>query len=918
MVKAINDGNSVYEVVQHPNRGPAVRELAPRSDWSEMGESEHFVQFYESDVFLLNSLSGYIGTGLGAGDGCIVVATPAHREGLEKRLYASGLDVAAAGARGQYVSLDAAGTLEQFMADGVPAPDRFAEVIGGVIARAAEGRRHVRIFGEMVELLRAGGNHAAAISLEKLWNDLGKTHSFSLFCAYPINGFGGEALAGPLSDVCASHSRVIPAESYAALADTEDRLRAVALLQQRAESLEAEVAERREVEQQLRLSEIRYRRLFEAASDGILMVDPETHKITDANPSMTTLLGAAREELTGKELWEVGLLKSREASAEAFIQLREKGAICFDHLPLRTGDGQHRDVELVTSIYRTNGHQVIQCNVRDVTMRKQAEAVTAHLAAIVESSDDAIISKSLEGIILSWNKGAERIFGYRAEEVVGRPITILFPPDRADEEPGILERLRRGERIDHYETVRVTKDGRTVDISLTISPIRDRGGRIIAASKIARDITERRQAEAALRAVKNELEAQLEERKQLLAREQAARAEAERANRMKDEFLATVSHELRTPLNAILGWCHMLHKGDPDEATVARALKTIEHSARSQARLVEDILDVSRVITGKLRLNVGPVDVATVINAAVDSVQLAADSKGVHLEVTLDPAARHVMGDPSRLQQVVWNLLSNAIKFTPRGGRVAVRLERAGSDLQISVSDTGSGISQDFLPFIFDRFRQADGTSTRRHGGLGLGLAIVRHLVELHGGTVRADSPGKGGGATFTIRLPLAAAPGQAESQRKDAESQLPDEDSGTPASPLPSLEGVRVLVVDDDQDTLQMLTAMLTEYGAVVEVAASAAEALEILQWYRPDVLVSDLAMPDEDGYSLIGKVRAREAESSRQTPALVLTAYVRVEDRAQALSAGFDLFVPKPVEAGELITAIANLVESGAVSRE
>jgi signal transduction histidine kinase/ActR/RegA family two-component response regulator len=413
------------------------------------------------------------------------------------------------------------------------------------------------------------------------------------------------------------------------------------------------------------------------------------------------------------------------------------------------------------------------------------------------------------------------------------------------------------------------------------------------------EIAKRKEAEEQLRAS--------------LTHEQMARAEAESANRLKDEFLATVSHELRTPLNAIIGWSHMLRNDGLDEATAARALETIERNAKSQAQLIEDILDVSRVITGKLRLNVGQVDAASVINAAVDCVQLAADSKGIELEVTLLPAARHVSGDPGRLQQVVWNLLSNAIKFTPPGGRVAVRLERVNSTVQISVSDTGEGISQDFLPFIFDRFRQADGTSTRRHGGLGLGLAIVRHLVELHGGTVQADSPGAGLGATFTIRLPLAVAEKGAKSHIRDTESPRLDNDANAALKPLPSLDGVRVLLVDDDQDSIQMLAVILADYKAMVQTAASAAEALEVFQWYKPDVLVSDLAMPDEDGYSLIRKIRALPSESARQTPAVALTAYVRVEDRTRALSAGFNMFVPKPVEPNELITAIANLAEPG-----
>ena len=396
------------------------------------------------------------------------------------------------------------------------------------------------------------------------------------------------------------------------------------------------------------------------------------------------------------------------------------------------------------------------------------------------------------------------------------------------------------------------------------------------------------------------LQRELEDRKESLAREHIARAEAESANRMKDEFLATVSHELRTPLNAILGWAHILRAGTPDEATVARGIEVIERNAQTQRQLVEEVLDASRVITGSLRLTVAPVDLATVINSATDSVRLLAEGKGVELIVTLDPAARHLAGDATRLQQMVWNLLSNAIKFTAAGGRVEVRLTRTDGQAQIQVTDTGEGIAADFLPFIFDRFRQADSTITRRHGGLGLGLAIVRHLAELHEGSVQAESAGEGYGSAFTIRLPLR---GGAEAGRV------------APAGAPSPLRGFQLLVVDDDQDALDMLSLLLTDAGASVRTAASAAEALALLRWIRPDVLLSDLAMPDEDGYSLIRSLRTIERHSGRRTPAVALTAYVRVQDRARAVDAGFDVFVEKPVDPEELVSVIGGLVEARAL---
>ncbi|HLM58306.1 MAG TPA: PAS domain S-box protein [Pyrinomonadaceae bacterium] len=701
------------------------------------------------------------------------------------------------------------------------------------------------------------------------------------------------------------------------------------------------------------------------------------------------------------------------------------------------------------------------------------------LKAVVESADDAIITKTLEGIITSWNPGARRIFGYTADEVVGKPVTILIPEDHLDEEPTILARIRAGERVEHYETVRVRKDGSFVDISLTVSPIRKPDGTIIGASKIARDITARKRAEAELREqavvietvnrlgqtlsgeldlhrlvqavtdaatgltgahfgsffynVLNEdggsymlytmsgvpLEAfahfpmpratdlfgptfrgegtiliadvrkdprygknspyygmpeghlpvvsylavpvisrtgevygglffgdpkegvfdehvvrvveglaaqaavaidnvrlfEALERARIQAEASAAEKErlyreAREANRLKDEFLATVSHELRTPLTAILGWSHMLRTGQFDGKSAAGAFETIERNARAQAQLIEDLLDVSRIITGKLRIDVRPLDPNSFIEAAVEAVRPAAEAKGVRLQKVIDTGVVSVSGDPVRLQQVVWNLLSNAIKFTRRGGRVQVRMERVNSHIEIAVSDTGQGIEPGFLPHVFDRFRQADGTTTRNHGGLGLGLAIVRHLVELHGGTVRAESPGEGQGSTFRVLLPVAPvyAPDMAEERVHPAARET------LPAFECPDrLDSLRVLVVDDEPDTREMLRAGLGQCGAEVTTAASAAEALTLLRESPPDVLVSDIGMPDEDGYALIRKVRGLPAGQGGKVPAIALTAYARTEDRLQALRAGYQMHVTKPVELTELAAVVASLAKRG-----
>jgi signal transduction histidine kinase len=393
-------------------------------------------------------------------------------------------------------------------------------------------------------------------------------------------------------------------------------------------------------------------------------------------------------------------------------------------------------------------------------------------------------------------------------------------------------------------------------------------------------------------------------RQQLLASEQEARRAAEDANRLKDEFLSTVSHELRTPLTAINGWALMLRAGRLDAKQSTRALETIVRSAKSQNQLINDLLDVSRIISGKMRLDIAPVELCSVIEAAIETVHPAAEAKGIHLSALLDPAADTMSGDAERLQQVVWNLLSNAVKFAPKGGRVEVRLERADSHVEIVVSDNGQGIKPEFLPYVFERFRQEDGGTNRQQGGLGLGLAIVRHIVELHGGTVRVASEGLGRGATFTVALPIV--PGRAVSP---AESR--DTAAGgilEPTNP-PSLVGVRALFVDDEADARDLIAMMLAERGAEVRTAVSATEALAACDEWRPDILISDIGMPGEDGYMLMKKLRAREKLLGGHIPAIALTAYGRREDRVRALSAGYEYHVPKPVEELELLTAVASL---------
>ncbi len=441
-----------------------------------------------------------------------------------------------------------------------------------------------------------------------------------------------------------------------------------------------------------------------------------------------------------------------------------------------------------------------------------------------------------------------------------------------------------------------TADGLERQVHVRASPMLSAQGELLGHVGTVEDITDRKQAEEA--------------RTQII-REQVARKEAEAANRMKDEFLATLSHELRTPLNSVLGWARLLRTRSFDAATMERALETIERNAQAQAQLIEDILDVSRIIRGKLSLNLRPINIKPVIEAAIDALSPSAEAKSLQLEYFLEPSIERVIGDPDRLQQIVWNLLSNAIKFTPEGGKIEVRTVKAGSQAQIQVRDTGIGIKSEFLPYVFDRFRQADSSTTRTHGGLGLGLAIVRHLVQLHHGKVYADSEGEGKGATFTIELPMercvpSTLNGQSQPKLRLDSELLPSEASAAASN---KLSGLQVLLVDDEPDVRELLTTVIEGSGAQVIAVASAQEAINVLEQMQPDVLVSDIAMPLEDGYSLIRKVRDREAERGGRLPAVALTAYVTEEDCQQALEKGFQMHMSKPVDTTQLVKVVANL---------
>ncbi|NJK73073.1 MAG: PAS domain S-box protein [Microcoleus sp. SU_5_6] len=536
----------------------------------------------------------------------------------------------------------------------------------------------------------------------------------------------------------------------------------------------------------------------------------------------------------------------------------------------------------------------------DISDRKQAEAARSEinqtLEALIQACPLAItVFSADDATVKMWNPAAERIFGWNESEVLGKFLPSI-PPDKQEEFKANLKGIREKNAISGVETRRQRKDGSPIDIGLWATPVRDSKGNINCMSIVA-DISDRKQAEA--------------ERAQLLDRERAARAEAEAINRLKDEFLATLSHELRTPLNAILGWSQVLRRGNYTPEVLASALEAIERQARVQTQLVEDLLDVSRIIQGKLCLKNGWFDIVKAIEVAVNSVDFMAQTKSVTVKSQFNPNVGLMWGDGPRLQQVVSNLLTNAVKFTPSGGTVTLRLSAIGGNgesthLQIQVSDTGKGISREFLPYVFDRFRQADGSITKAHGGLGLGLAIVRHLVELHGGTVRAESPGEGEGATFTVTLPLKQPKSQKLKLREERQFELLRSNL---------LGGLKVLVVDDEPDNREFLTVILSGCGASAIAAASAMEAIEILEHSQLDILVSDIGMPIEDGYSLIRKIRSSESQQIKRLPAVALTAYATEQDRNRAIEAGYDEHLTKPIDPDRFVAVLAKLKGSIAV---
>lgn len=697
--------------------------------------------------------------------------------------------------------------------------------------------------------------------------------------------------------------------------------------------IKRDITERKQAERAVLRSEAQLTDFFDNAAIGLHWIGPDG-TVLRVNQAELEMLGYTREEYEGHHITEFHVDKN---VVEDILKRLKAGEVLQDYdARLRCKDGGIKHVRINSSVYREDGKFIhTHCFTRDITERKRTEsrlalqyAVTKILSESCDFADSA--RKFLQAFCesLDWAVGA--LWKVDHETEVMRCVEICHATSMQTPEfdrmtrsfafkkgvglPAVIWELGKPAWINNFSAdnrfpraLVASKEGLRGAFGFPILVGSEVWGVIEFFSPEIREpdeellklvagiggqigqFTQRKQAE--------------EDRAELLKRERATRAEAEKANRLKDEFLATLSHELRTPLNAVIGWSRMLSSGRLDRENSKHALEVIERNAWAQKQIIEDILDVSRVITGKLQLNLSSVDLVSVVDAALDAVRPALEAKQIQIETLIDASLRMVSGDADRLQQVVWNILSNAAKFTPNEGRIEISVSQTATHVHIQVKDSGPGIDPAFLPHVFERFRQADGSTTRTHGGLGLGLAIVRHLVELHGGTIAVENREDGQGTIFTIRLPLPSGElrpetlAGADSIFKEAQSEQA------------SLEGLQILIVDDEPDTLDLITVELAQHGAKVTGVTNAEDALKALEQGRFDLLISDIGMPKIDGYDLIRRIRRQEAGKDRHIPAVALTAYARIQDRMQAILAGYSTHIPKPVEANELVTIVASL---------
>jgi PAS domain S-box-containing protein len=687
--------------------------------------------------------------------------------------------------------------------------------------------------------------------------------------------------------------RMIPIEDSAApIRDAQGKIAGVVLVFH-------DVSDRRRVEDALRASEERLRATFNQAAIGIVVVD-SNGRFLEANPKFCDILGYSSDELQQLTLTQAihpDDLSRSQAQTRILLAgeiphcsfenryIRKSGAALWGRTTLallrEAGGEADRTIGIVEDITdRKNTEQALR------TSRAQAHEIRSNLAAIVESSDDAIISKTLEGVITTWNHGAERIFGYTAEEIIGKPVTLLIPPDQIDEEPAILQKLRRGERIDHYETVRVRKDGTLLDVSLTVSPVKDHNETIIGASKIARDITQRKRMEAILR-------------EEIAIRERAEAALRE-ADRRKDEFLALLAHELRNPLAPIRYALAGNKKAGSTAEQRKRAEEVIERQVTHMSRLLDDLLDISRITRGTLELKKSLTELTLAVGTAIETARPVLDAKRHTLSLDLPKAAMRLEADPDRLAQAFSNLLINAAKYTDPGGHIQLKAAQEGQEVIVRIRDDGIGISADMMPRLFTLFAQAQTALGRAEGGLGIGLSLVRGVVTLHGGSVEARSDGPGTGSEFIVRLPVGT-----------ALAEVPD--IGTTAENLLPGSGLKILVVDDNRDAADSCASLLELSGHHVQTAYTGRYALELAETFRPHALLLDIGLPDFSGYELATKIR--ESPWGRGVVLIAVTGWGQDEDRRRALEAGCDHHLTKPI-ASETVESLLQSLNPGSRS--
>ncbi len=669
------------------------------------------------------------------------------------------------------------------------------------------------------------------------------------------------------------------------------------------------------------LSSDSWRLLVESVEDyAIFMLDPTGH-IRTWNRGGDKTHGYSPEEIIGKHMsvfYTEADLETGKPEAELAESVRV-GRVEDEGYRLRKDGSQFWANTVLTALRDQSGELIGFAKVtRDLTARREAEESLRRseerLRLLVESVDDyAIYMLSPEGKITTWNAGAQKLKGYEAHEVLGQHYSLFFPAEdvaRGTPKRELEIALEKG-RFEE-ECLRVRKSGERFWAAVTVAPMRDLQGEVLGYAKVTRDLTARKEAEQTARELLREqvaraaAEATKRQLRESEARYRMAAERAESASRVKDEFLSTASHELRTPLNAILGWATIL-KESALSPPVMKAVEVIHRNALAQVRIVDDVLDMSRIVAGKLHLDLKTTDLSTVIRDAIEVVQPSADAKQIKLSFTGPERPVIMVADRDRLQQVFWNLLSNAVKFSSANDAITVSIVPEGSRIEVMVKDTGRGIAPEFLPIMFDRFQQADSSSTRRMGGLGLGLAIVRNLVELHGGHVSAESEGLGKGSTFRVMLPVRAVVLALPEGEDEADAVTLRTDDARQRDPV--LRSRRVLVVDDEPDARELVQVLLEQAGAQVETAASAEEALSVLKRFRPHVLVSDIGMPDEDGYSLMRRVQVLDPAAGGGIPSLALTAYTRGQDKNRALMAGFTMHIGKPVNPDDLIMAVSNL---------